>query len=116
MGLCAYRLALRLFFGESPSPGDWRAVIVWSAIAFFPVAFVVCIPALASVDSRRLRGSRLLVLPATGGSAAAVASTFTTAGCWGGRVWSPESALFAVLFAVSGATFGLAYALISNRL
>ena len=107
VGLAAYRVALLAWFGETPSPGDWRAVVGWSAI----VCTMGLLPLWAITLALRLRLEgrwRLTVAPLVVALAAIAAGLLLLGTAWGSRaVFSPEMLLYALLFASSGASFAL---------
>jgi hypothetical protein len=116
VGLQAYRLALRLLYGEDPR-GDWGAVVFWSGLVYFPALLLVYLPILAWLDNRLEGPRRLLLFPLTG-AAVAIFPVAAIGGIFRSRSsgFSPEALLFAVLFGAAGATFALAYSVLSRRL
>jgi hypothetical protein len=116
VGLLGYRAALLLFFNQTPSSGDWPAVVFWSGLVFlvvlpFPLWFFTL-----TLHEKITGRLRFVVVPAIVATTALVPTTLL-AGIWGGggSGFSGESFLFCVLFATAAAVFALAYELIADR-
>ena len=111
-GLIVYAVALRLFFGELASGGDWDAVLFWSGPLF--TIFLLCLvwPVMLRLTTDYSDGRRFIVLPAAG-IACGVVPTVVLAMIWNARyVFSAEALLFAGLFCAASGIFGFGYALL----
>jgi hypothetical protein len=113
LGYLAYAAGLRAVWGQAIGE-DAKAIAFWSALAYAP--YVVCClgPLMFTLAASYDRRKRLVVLPLAG-LAAAVLPLAVVGLFWGRRsAVSPEAALFALLFGVAGATFGLGFAFVES--
>ena len=116
-GLVIYLLALRIFYGESPSSGDLEAVVFWSAITCAIATPLIYAPAMF-LTRYLLRGVNPAgAFPLTGVLVSffpvLLLSVLLGGLDFGGllsALFSPESLLFILFFAGTGVVFGLGFA------
>ena len=109
IGFATYVLVLRVVYGQTMSGGDLRAVVLWSAIAFFALVPVVYLPAM-SIVKRLLGGYQPVAAFALVAALLGVAPTGLIMFVFGGNVsslLSQEAVLFYSCFALAGVVFGV---------
>jgi hypothetical protein len=112
LGLVAYEAWLRIVWHQSMG-GDWKAVVIWSALAFAVIAPILYFPAMRIVRAR-LGGYRPIAWFPLVAAALGVVPTAIIVLIWGGGLrglLSPEASIFYVMFLIVGGVFGLGYAI-----
>jgi len=118
VGVATYFAALSLMYDERPSwSGDTRAVLVWSALAFGALFFVLYVPVLQAIR-RLLHGVRpLWPFPLAAGVLGVVPTAFV-AFLNGGDVrslLSHEAFLFYLMFAAVGIVVGVGFVVVNRN-
>lgn len=121
VGVVAYMLAARAFYGETPEGADFTAVVFWSAfmcVVLFPTLYA---PVLRVLRRKSREVNFIITFPLVGASLFAV-PTFLIFSLFGGwnRNWlkdmmSDEAILFHCMFIAVGITFGLGFAWYQRR-
>jgi hypothetical protein len=113
-GLLAYLAALAVLYGERISPGDLRAVVFYSIIAFAMCYWLVYLPVLR-VLQRLLPGRSDWPFPLVAILLGTVPTTLIAFFLGGSlrALLTPEAILFFVLFGVVGLVIGVGFVRIS---
>lgn len=110
-GVIAYVGSLALFWHETISAGDLRAVLFWSAFASGAAVLLVYLPVMLALQKRM--GSRAgIVTYALASVMLGVIPVPLIVGVFGGNLnslVSPEAVLFYCMFAAFGIVFGAGF-------